>query len=118
MLYLLDEDLTPAIAEIGRGRGLEVISVHEIGRRGFSDAEQLAFAAQESRVFVTRNRDDFIRLTVTAFQTLASHAGVLVVPRSLPNHQPERIAGALYEWDRAWPESEVSAAYLIDFLPS
>jgi hypothetical protein len=42
--FLLDEDLNPATAEIGRGLGLDVVSVHEIDRRGFSDEEQLRFA--------------------------------------------------------------------------
>src|SRR5579862_8943426 len=39
MRFLLDEDLNPAAAEIGRGLGcgLDVVSVHEIDRRGFSD---------------------------------------------------------------------------------
>jgi len=39
--FLLDEDLNPAVAEIGRGLGLDVVSVHEIDRRGFPDEEQL-----------------------------------------------------------------------------
>lgn len=95
MQFLLDEDLHPGTAEIGRGLGLDVVSVHEIGRRGFSDEEQLRFAALDQRVLVTRNRNDFIRLTVSFFQTGELHAGILIVPQSLPNHRPERIAHAL-----------------------
>jgi len=34
MRFLLDEDLNPATAVIGRGLGLDVISVHDIDRRG------------------------------------------------------------------------------------
>jgi uncharacterized protein with PIN domain len=98
MLFLLDEDLNPAIAEIARGLGLDVISVHEIGRRGFTDEEQLRFSASEQRIFLTRNRNDFLRLTTTFFQTGEAHAGLLIVPYSLPNHRPERIAHALKRW--------------------
>jgi len=98
MRFLLDEDLNPAIAEIGRGLGLDVLSVHEIDRRGFSDEEQLRFSIGEGRVFVTRNRNDFLSLTRSFFQTGELHHGLLVVPYSLPNHRPERIAHALKRW--------------------
>src|SRR5690349_6804102 len=98
MRFLLDEDLNPAVAEIARGLGLDVLSVHEIGRRGFRDEEQLRFSASERRIFLTRNRDDFLRLNLTFFQVGEEHAGLLIVPRSLPNSQPERIAYALKRW--------------------
>src|ERR1700730_8901408 len=100
MLFLLDEDLNPAVAEIGRGLGLEVVSVHEIDRRGFADEQQLRFAMGEGRVFVTRNRDDFLRLTIALFLAGEVHAGILIVPQSLPNHLPDRIAHALARWVR------------------
>lgn len=113
MRFLLDEDLNPAIAEIARGLGLDVLSVHEINRRGFVDEEQLRFSAAEERIFLTRNRDDFIQLTLRFFQTGDPHAGLLIVPHSLPNHRPERIAHALKRWhDRAGDPGP----YFIDFL--
>ena len=100
MRYLFDEDLPGMAAEIARGLGLDAVSVHEIGRRGLSDPEQFAFAMQEGRVMVTRNRDDFRRLVVAAFEASASSPGVLVVPRSLPNTAPAQIAHALERWDQ------------------
>ena len=115
MRFLLDEDLPPSIAECARGLGLEVVSVHEIGRRGFSDSEQLAFATAEERVFVTRNRDDCIRLTREVFQAGRPHGGVLIVPRSLPNQQAERIAHALAAWLEAWRGRDPGPCFL-DFL--
>ena len=113
MRFLLDEDLNPAVAEIARGLGLDVLSVHEIDRRGLGDEDQLRFSASQQRVFLTRNRDDFLRLTVTFFQTGEPHAGLLIVPHSLPNHRPERIAHALKRWlaNTADPGS-----YFVDFL--
>jgi len=113
MQFLLDEDLHPGTAEIGRGLGLDVVSVHEIGRRGFSDEEQLRFATLDQRVLVTRNRNDFIRLTVSFFQTGELHAGILIVPQSLPNHRPERIAHSLRRWAEVNPEP---GAHFLDFL--
>jgi predicted nuclease of predicted toxin-antitoxin system len=113
MRFLLDEDLNPAVAEIARGLGLDVLSIHEIDRRGLEDENQLRFAASEDRIFITRNRDDFIKLTVRLFQTGEPHRGVLIVPHSLPNHLPERIAHALRSWHG---RSGDPGPYFIDFL--
>ncbi len=116
MRFLLDEDVNPRVAEIGRNFGLDVLSVHDIGRRGFGDHEQLAYAASQQRVFVTRNRDDFITLTVDAFRVGEPHASVLIVPYSLPNRQAELIATALRSWTGERPKNAEPFAYGIDFL--
>jgi predicted nuclease of predicted toxin-antitoxin system len=113
MRFLLDEDVNPAVAEIGAGLGLEVLSIHEIGRRGLSDEEQLRFAAFEDRILVTRNRDDFLRLCVLFFHASESHPGVLIIPRSLPNDQPARIAHALKRWDE---RQGLAGTSFVDFL--
>jgi predicted nuclease of predicted toxin-antitoxin system len=115
MRFLLDEDLNPATAEIGRGLGLDVVSVHEIDRRGFSDEEQLRFAIAHSWTFVTRNRDDFLRLTRSFFDAGEIHHGILIVPYSLPNHRPERIARALENWI---DQPGDPGAHFVDFLRS
>lgn len=118
MKFLLDEDLNPAVAETGRGLGLDVISIHEVGRRGLRDDEQLRLAAADGRIFVTRNRDDFIKLTVDAYQAGSPHSGVLIVPYSLPNNRPEAIAHSLKSWhDRQTTHGE-PGSYTLDFLPS
>jgi len=83
MRFLLDEDVNPAVAEIARSLGLDAESVHEIDRRGFTDPDQLRFAATDRRVFVTRNRDDF-GLTVSWFAAGDLHAGVLIVHAACP----------------------------------
>ena len=116
--FLLDEDLNPAVAEIARRRGLDVVSVHEIDRRGFSNRDQLAYAAAEERVLVTGNRDDFILLSVSLFQSGGPHHGILIVPCSLPNRDPERIARAIAGWAKGPAGRGGSTAYLVDFLPS
>jgi predicted nuclease of predicted toxin-antitoxin system len=98
MRFLLDEDVNPETAQIARGLGLDILSVHEIERRGLRDEEQLRFSASERRIFVTRNRDDFLRLNLAFFQAAEPHAGILIVTRSLPNDRPARIAHALKRW--------------------
>lgn len=115
MRFILDEDVHPVVAEVARGLGVDAVSVHELDRRGLPDDEQLRWAAREARVFVTRNRDDFIRLTVEWFRTGETHPGVVIVPRSLPNDRPERIAHALAAWSTERSDVE-TLAYVVDFL--
>ncbi|MGI9179560.1 MAG: DUF5615 family PIN-like protein [Longimicrobiaceae bacterium] len=98
MQLLLDEDVPPEAAEIARGLGLDVLSVHALGRRGWPDNEQLRAAAEEDRIFVTYNRNDFLHWTVEFFRTGQPHAGVLILSRSVPRDRPERIAHALQRW--------------------
>ena len=98
MRFLLDEDLPPGAAEIARSLGVDAVGVHEISRRGYADDEQLRFAAAEERVFITRNRDDFLLLTVEFYRVGEPHPGVLIVDRKLPNDRTDRIAHALKRW--------------------
>lgn len=118
MRYLLDEDVNPAVSEAARVLDLDVVSVHEIERTGiaFPDDAQLRFAAAEERVMVTRNRDDFIRLTREFFQAGERHFGVLVIPHTLPNKDPGRIPRALKRWQDGRPMDEEPEPYIIDFL--
>ncbi len=116
MRFLRDEDLNPKAALIGKRLGIDVVSVHDIGRRGLNDREQLEFAAEEHRILVTRNRDDFIRLTVAFFHAGSPHCGILIVPFSLPNKQPTRVARALKRWSDRQRRYGEPGAYFIDFL--
>lgn len=117
MRFLLDEDVHPRAASIARGRRLDVTSVHELGRTGLEDEEQLRFAAREGRALVTRNRGDFLQLTLDFFATREPHAGLLIIPYSLPNRRPERIAAALADYADRYPRERMEP-YTIDFLPS
>jgi predicted nuclease of predicted toxin-antitoxin system len=98
MRFLLDEDVSPRAAKIARGLGLDVLSIHEIERRSTGDEEQLRFSASQHRIFVTRNRDDFLGINLAFFQAGEPHYGLLIIPHSLPNNRPERIAHALKRW--------------------
>jgi Domain of unknown function (DUF5615) len=101
---LLDEDLN-------------VESVHELDGRGLSDREQRHLAAAEGRIFVARNRDDYIALTVEFYGTGEPHNGVLIVPRVLANNRPERIAHTLKRWvDTRTTTPEAFDSYHLEFL--
>ena len=115
MKFYLDEDISPRVAQIARGRcRLDVVSAHEAGTLGMQDSAQLRFAASQGRCIVTRNRDDFIRETVAAFEAQEPHSGVLIVTRSLPNDEFAAIAAALCSYAARFPSG--MRPYTIDFL--
>jgi predicted nuclease of predicted toxin-antitoxin system len=114
--FYLDEDLSPKIAVILRKNGIEALSAHEAGMVAASDREQLEFAAREKRCLITRNRNDFIRLTQQFLNDQRPHRGVLIVPYSLPGDQFARIARQLKLYASHHPSG--LDPYQVDFLPS
>lgn len=93
----MDADLSPTIAEISRGLGLDCVSAHDVGMGAAEDRDQLLRAAGEGRVLVTRNRDDFLTLTVEFYHERLPHAGLLIVPGTGSSHAA-RVAHALARW--------------------
>ncbi|MFY9268467.1 MAG: DUF5615 family PIN-like protein [Candidatus Manganitrophaceae bacterium] len=114
MKYYLDEDLSPKIAEILRKRGVNTISAHDIGMLQVSDREQLEYAAGEGRCLVTRNRDDFIALTVQFFNEHRRHFGLLIIPYSFPGDRFSIIAKAITKHASNHPGEMES--YEVNFL--
>jgi predicted nuclease of predicted toxin-antitoxin system len=96
--FYLDADLSPKIAGIACSLGLDVTSAQEAGLAEAEDADQLRHAAGEGRMMVTRNRDDFLALTLEAYHDQAPHAGLLLVTRAGSAHQASRVAHALRRW--------------------
>jgi uncharacterized protein with PIN domain len=112
--FYLDEDLSPKIARRLRDLGIDAVSAHEIGAQGRSDFEQLETAAVERRCLVTRNRDDFIRLTLQFYTDGRRHHGVLIVPASMPSDHFGMIARVLFTFASQRPGG--LTPYTIDFL--
>ena len=120
MRFLLDEGIHPRVAELAWEQEVDVVSVHELRRRGRSDREQLLFAAEQDRVLVTRNRGDYVYLTREFYRAGLPHRGVLLVEGGLPNDQPESLARSLRRWAQARAyaagDDEGFGAYHVDFL--
>jgi hypothetical protein len=116
MKYYLDEDLSPKIAEILRKHGVDSISAHDVGMIQVSDREQLEYAADNARCLVTRNRDDFITLTVQFFNEHRRHFGLLIIPHSFRGDRFRVIAKAIAKHRSNHPKGMES--YEIDFLKS
>jgi len=115
MKVYLDEDLSPKIGEILRRSGIDALSAHEAGMCEAADRKQLEFAATEKRCLVTRNRDDFIRLTVQFFNDRRPHWGVLIIPHTIPGDQFSRIASLIKKFSSH--HQKRLTPYSIAFLP-
>ncbi len=115
MRFYVDEDISPDVAYIGRDLGLDIISCHELNRRGLPDRRQLELAALDDRCFVTANRDDFIELTNDFAVASLPHRGVLVVPYPLSQSSPVTIARAILRYVERRGDIDM-AEYLLDFI--
>lgn len=81
MRLVLDEHLSPTIAEELRQRGHDVVSVAEAALSGQGDAEVLTWAVSERRAVVTANYADFRTLHELRLSRGEVHFGIVFVPR-------------------------------------
>ncbi len=79
MRLLLDEHLSPAIADQLRARGHDVATVVEAGLAGMADERVLAWAVRERRAVVTNNIRDFRLLHADSLMTSSPHYGIVLV---------------------------------------
>jgi predicted nuclease of predicted toxin-antitoxin system len=102
-LYL-DEDLAPAIAQRLRSRGIDAVSVHDVGMTGVSDVAQLDHAASETRALVTRNVRHFRALGDNRIRSQTPPAGIILCPASLRGSEYRIIADTLAQLTRRYPK--------------
>jgi hypothetical protein len=101
---LLDEQLSPLIAELLRSRGHDVQAVTaRSDLAGQSDRTILAMAAIESRAVITNNVKDFRPLAAERLARGESHAGLILIPstRTRTRAAVEPLADAI---ERVLPE--------------
>lgn len=95
MRLYLDENLSPAIAEILREARVDAVSAHEVGNIQRDDRAQLTYATQERRAIITANIGDFVELAREAVATNSGHAGIILVPASFRGDEFQAIANAI-----------------------
>jgi Domain of unknown function (DUF5615) len=99
--FHLDENVSNAVAEGLRRRGIDATTTPEQNLMGASDPEQLAFALGQQRVIFTQD-DDFLKL----HQANVPHSGIAYC------HQGSRTIGEIVKtlaliWEWVDPEDMV-----------
>jgi predicted nuclease of predicted toxin-antitoxin system len=95
---LLDEQLSPRIAELLRNRGHDVQAVvHRSDLAGQSDRVILDAAAAEDRAVITNNVKDFRPLAAERLARGESHGGLILLPstRTRTRDAVEMLADAI-----------------------
>ncbi len=77
--YYMDEHVSRAIIRGLRQRGVDVVTVPEVGLLGAADEVHLAWAHKERRVLFTQDTD-FLRLHAEGLP----HAGIVYASQRLP----------------------------------
>ncbi len=96
--FHLDENVSHAIAEGLRRRGIDVTTTPEAGMIGLSDEEQIAFAATQERVIFTQDTD-FLRMARTGI----SHNGIIYCQQK-SRSIGEIVRGIVLIWEYLEPE--------------
>lgn len=80
--FYIDEDaMRNAFVAALREAELDIVTVADVDRLGYSDNDQLAWATEQGRALYSFNVRDFSRLHTKIMTVGKSHAGIIVVPR-------------------------------------
>lgn len=87
-LYL-DADVDVKLAPNLRKAGYDCVSAREVGNAALDDEAQMVFAANEDRVLLTHNIQDFVPIFKRWWHAEIPHAG-LVVSQQIPIGELQR----------------------------
>ena len=95
---MLDEQISPLVAEIARREGVDVRSLIEDGLSGRDDPTVLQYAVREGRIVVTYNIRDFSPLLSDSLRSGVPIPGVVFVDaRTIPPSNAKGLARALVQ---------------------
>ncbi len=121
MRALLDEQLSPRIAELLREAGYDVVAVAECDDLiGSSDAILLEVATTEGRAVITNNIKDFRPLAAELLAQGREHAGLILVPSTRVRTRAAVVllAGAIEKLLHDHPDGLASSERWIGPLPA
>ncbi len=114
---LLDEMLSPVIAQQLRERGHDAVAVAELpDLRSTPDDELLAHATEDRRVLVTMNIGDFARIDATWKSQGRAHAGLMLVPSAAFPQNRSFVGRMVRALDRAIHDRSVPSRDGVTFV--
>lgn len=93
--FLLDEHISPIVAEILTKKGIDAVAVVETGLAQADDLDLLRTAVQERRIFVTYDYSDFAEHLASLAKEGASIPGVVFVSKAIRTNRFSVLANAL-----------------------
>jgi len=78
-LYIDEDSMDRMLVRALRSRNVDVITVQEVKRTAYIDAEQLDWATAQNRVIYSGNIGDFYNLHTTYITEGRLHAGIILV---------------------------------------
>ena len=78
-LYMDEDMMSHSLVNALRSRGIDVTTVLEEKREGFSDEAQLRWAIREGRIICTANIADFVQLHIQFVETNEDHSGIILI---------------------------------------
>jgi hypothetical protein len=80
-LYFDEDALQSALVIALKNANVDVVTVGDINRFGFSDEDQLIWAAEQQRVIYSFNMGDFHQLHSLFLAEARVHSGIILVPQ-------------------------------------
>ena len=102
--FVLDEMFSQIVAEMVRQEAVEIVSLHERQAEGTSDHDILLQAGRERRCVITQNHRHFVPLTAQFIEQGLPHAGLVLVPGSVPTNAYAAIARAIVRFAQENPD--------------
>ena len=106
MRLLIDEDLSPVLAQVAHARGYDAVAIRDRGQLGLADWQVLELCLREDRVLVTANVGDFRALCVR--QDL--HPGLIALPSVSRERQRELLEAVIGYVEGAAADDTMSPA--------
>ena len=102
----LDECIDRRIASGLQARGIDLMTVMDADTQGLDDETQLIYATQQGRLLVSQNQMDFRRLHLRFMATGRAHAGMILVPQTVPFQRLEHRIRLLVDWVATFAEHQ------------
>ena len=101
MRVYLDEDVDVLLGRLLVARGFDCLSAFEAENLGWTDVQQLEFAAEQGRILVTHNRVDFENLARVWWNDARDHAGIILAVRRANTYELlRRVLPVLVTYDQ------------------